>query len=141
MCQFIDEGDGWTATDDRFNIHFLDYNAPVRNLLPRQDLDIGGKLSRQPASMRLEETDDRIGPALLASNQLLQRRVGLPNARGVSEIDAVPSTLQRPPAGGCGQAFPRRWADYRARSLPIKCQVKLEHVHPRLTENSRRSPL
>ncbi len=100
MGEFVDEGDLWTARNQRIEIHLLEGLVPVFQLLARNNFKaLQQRFGLRPA-MGLDHADHDIDAGLPLGMRALQHFVGLADAGGGADKDLEPAGLVTLPPGG-----------------------------------------
>jgi len=102
--QFVHQGHGRLAGQDRIGIQFPEGGVPVGDVPPRDDLKPGCELVQRIATVGFHKCDDDIDPERSQPIAFGQHRVGFPRPRNRAQIDVQPSSW----SGGCRQWFARR---------------------------------
>ena len=98
---------------------------PVVDRAARDDLQVADLRARLLAAVGLDDADDDVGAAIVASTALAEHRERLADARRRAEVDAEDAAGHRP--SGPESA------------LGVECEVEREDVHPRLPHEPERS--
>jgi len=88
VCELVYECHLGLAGKDLFEVHLLEGRAPVVDDLARHHREVANLLSCVLAAMGLDEADDDVRAALVASPALVEHGPGLADAGHSSEVDA-----------------------------------------------------
>ncbi len=86
--ELVDQGLHGFASQDRVDVHLLERRAAVFELPPRNDLEACDLFGGLRPIVRLDESDDDVGPALVAAATFVQHGERLADAGCCPQVDA-----------------------------------------------------
>ena len=94
--ELVDEGDLGSPREDGVDVELGEARAPVLHGAAGDDREAVGLSRGEGPAVRLEDADDDVGAAVLASAALGEHGHGLPDAGGGAEVDAQSSAGHGP---------------------------------------------
>ena len=91
--QLVDEGHLGVAVEDGIEVHLLEGRAAVLDLAARDHREVAHLLGGAGPVVGLDEPDDDVGAALVATPAFVEHREGLADARSSAQVDAQGSRV------------------------------------------------
>jgi hypothetical protein len=96
MGELVNQADGGMTLDDGLDVHLLEGDAAVLDLLSRHYLEAFQELDDSFAPVRFDVTDNDVFAVATTAVSLAEHREGLADAGEGAEIDAQPAAARGP---------------------------------------------
>ncbi len=111
MGQFVDQGHGGMAGDDRVRVHLFHGHAAVLDAAARNDFQPVEQGRGVAPAVSLHETHHHVRTAVVAAVPFFEHLVGLADARGHAHVDAESGALRFPLGRQAGEHLIAGWAE------------------------------
>ncbi len=125
VSELVDQHEIGPAAQDGVDIHLGDRRAAMLHGATGHDLEIADLLGRTSPSVRLDEADDDVGPALSAPMRFVEHGERLADARRGAEVDAQGAR------SGPGRTVDAAVTEVAERTVVYHPQEYRAHDHPR----------